>query len=388
VNGVASESARYTLASNPLFRAEAAVEDGRVRLRANGPLAHLSFVKSALRIADGQIPVAAKEQLYLSTWFPPIPSRAFDRLVKSYLKSSLGIRTPDQVTISITEECPNRCLHCALPDSGQHHRLEPDEAEDVVNQVLDLGTTLVIFDGGEPATYRELPDLVRCVDDRAISTMFTSGAGFTERLARDLKEAGLYAVNVSLDSSREDEHDRMRGRAGAFRDAMKAVENALGAGLFVDLYVVLRSDNVSEIEEFHRLASEVGAHELTFFEVVPVGRWSGEFESVLSEEDHALLERFVLGASSPRAFSVPAAFREFGCFAGRNWMHITPEGEVYPCACLPMTVGNVRNDPVKKIWQEMAKLPFRGSKTCPARRFRPKDQHIYIADNREERPDQ
>jgi MoaA/NifB/PqqE/SkfB family radical SAM enzyme len=369
LNGIAGEAPQYTLASNPIFRVEAAVEDGRVRLRAAGPLARLPFVKSALRIADGQIPVMAKERLYLSTWFPPIPSRAFDRLVKSYLKSSLGIRTPDQVTISITEECPNRCLHCALPDSGHHHRLEPDEVEDVVDQVLDLGTTLVIFDGGEPATYRELPDLVRFVDDRAISTMFTSGAGFSAKLARELKDAGLYAVNVSLDSVSEAEHDRMRGRSGAFRDAMRAVENALDAGLFVDLYAVLRRDNVSEIEEFHRLAREVGAHELTFFEVVPVGRWADEKGSVLSEEDRAALDEFVMGASSPRVFSVPAAFREFGCFAGRNWMHITPEGDVYPCACLPMAVGNVRREPVKRIWRKMAKLPFSGSKTCPARKF-------------------
>jgi MoaA/NifB/PqqE/SkfB family radical SAM enzyme len=369
VKGISGEAPKYTLAKSPILQVEASVEDGRVRLRAGGPLAHLPFVRSALRIADGQIPVAAKERLYLSTWFPPIPSRAFDRLVKSYLKSSIGVRTPDQVTISITEECPNRCLHCALPDTGHHHRLEPDEVKNVVGQVLDLGTTLVIFDGGEPATYRELPDLVRSVDDRAISTIFTSGAGFTPKLAHDLKDAGLYAVNVSLDSAREDEHDRMRGRSGAFRDAMKAVKNALDAGLLVDLYVVLRRDNVSEIEDFHRLASEVGAHELTFFEVVPVGRWWEEHESVLSEEDHAALDEFVMGASSPRIFSVPAAFREFGCFAGRNWMHITPEGDVYPCACLPRAVGNVRRELVRKIWRKMAKLPYQGSNICPAREF-------------------
>jgi MoaA/NifB/PqqE/SkfB family radical SAM enzyme len=289
--------------------------------------------------------------------------------VKSYLKSAIGIRTPDQVTISITEECPNRCLHCALPDSGHHHRLAPEEVERIVGQVLDLGTTLVIFDGGEPATYRELPELVRSVDDRAISTVFTSGAGFTPKLARDLKDAGLFAVNVSLDSSKEGEHDRMRGRSGAFRDAMKAVENALDAGLLVDLYVVLRRENVSEIRAFHDLARKVRAHELTFFEVVPVGRWSGELGSVLSEEDHAHLGEFAVGASSPRIFSVPAAFREFGCFAGRNWMHITPEGDVRPCACLPVTIGNARTEPVKRIWKRMAKSPFRGSKNCPARRL-------------------
>ena len=360
---------RYTLATGPLLRAEASVVGGRVRIEAGGPLSRLPFLKSAQRIADGQIPVMAEEsRLCLSTWSPPIPSRAFDRLARSYLKASFGLRTPDQVTISVTEDCPNRCLHCALPDTGRHHRLEPEEVEDVVGQVLDLGTTLVIFDGGEPTTYRELPDLVRAVDDRAVSTIFTSGAGFTERLASDLKEAGLYAVNVSLDSAAEAEHDRMRGRSGAFRDAMKAVENALAAGLLVDLYVVLRRDNVSEIEEIHSLAAGIGADELTLFEVVPTGRWAGEDSSSLTEEDHSIIEGFVSEAPPPRIFSVPAAFREFGCFAGRNWMHITPEGEVYPCACLPEVVGNVRRESVRRIWQKMAKLPHRGSRTCPARR--------------------
>jgi len=364
------------------------VEEGRVRLRGEGPLSRLPFVRSALGIADGQIPVSAGERLILSTWSPPIPSRPFDRLVRSYVKASFGVRTPDQVTISITEECPNRCLHCALPDSGRHHRLEVEEVEDVVSQVLDLGTTLVIFDGGEPTTYRELPDLVRAVDDRAVSTIFTSGAGFTERLARNLKDAGLYAVNVSLDSAAEAEHDRMRGRAGAFRDAMRAVEEALAAGLLVDLYAVLRRDNVSEIEAFHRLAAEIGADELTFFEVVPTGRWSEEVGSILSVEDYAALDEFVSAAPPPRTFSVPAAFREVGCFAGRSWMHITPEGDVYPCACLPKVVGNVRKESVKRIWRRMAKLPYGGSKRCPARRFCSEDQHVYIADNHDGPSDQ
>ncbi|AET63670.1 radical SAM/SPASM domain-containing protein [Methanothrix harundinacea] len=382
------EAGRYTLARSPLLRVEASVEEGRVRLRGEGPLSRLPFVRSALGIADGQIPVSAGERLILSTWSPPIPSRPFDRLVRSYVKASFGVRTPDQVTISITEECPNRCLHCALPDSGRHHRLEVEEVEDVVSQVLDLGTTLVIFDGGEPTTYRELPDLVRAVDERAVSTIFTSGAGFTERLARNLKDAGLYAVNVSLDSAAEAEHDRMRGRAGAFRDAMRAVEEALAAGLLVDLYAVLRRDNVSEIEAFHRLAAEIGADELTFFEVVPTGRWSEEVGSILSVEDYAALDEFVSAAPPPRTFSVPAAFREVGCFAGRSWMHITPEGDVYPCACLPKVVGNVRKESVKRIWRRMAKLPYGGSKRCPARRFCSEDQHVYIADNHDGPSDQ
>ncbi len=367
-----SDSSRsYQLYRNPLLRAEARVQEGLVKVDIAGPLAHLPQVKSSMEMFEGQVAVhAGPEKLSLSTWIPPLPGRAFNRLADSRMRAMLGLRTPDQVTISITEECPNRCAHCALPNSGNKLRLSPPVVRDVISQILDMGTTLVIFDGGEPALYPELPELVRYVDDRAISTLFTSGAGFTVALAKRLKEAGLYAVNVSLDSPVAEEHDAMRGREGVFQEAMQAVKNAIQAGLLVDIYVVLRRENVTLCREFHDLAKRVGAHELTFFEVVSTGRWSDRKGLALTPGEHALLAEFVQGAKtqSPRIFSVPDAYKRFGCFAARSWMHVTPAGEVYPCSCYPESWGNVLREPVKKIWQRMGRFPYQGDKICPMRK--------------------
>ncbi len=357
----------YTLCDNPLLKVTASVTGGRIKIEASGILARAPGVASALAMVDGSIPVYAGERLYISTWIPPIPSRAFDRFVRSRLLSSLGKRTPDQITISITEECPNRCKHCALPDSGEHLRLEPHEVKRIIDQALDLGSTLIIFDGGEPAIYKELPELVSYVDDRAVATMFTSGAGFTRRLAAEIKEAGIQAINVSLDSPREREHDEIRGRKGAYRDAMNAIRYAIDSGILVDLYVVLRHDNISQLREFHELAREMGTHELTFFEVVPTGRCSNATDLILDAEDLAALERFTENAPPPRIFSVPSTIKSFGCFAGRSWMHITPSGDVYPCACYPTSYGNVLQESLGKIWKRMATFPHKGMRACPIR---------------------
>jgi MoaA/NifB/PqqE/SkfB family radical SAM enzyme len=361
---IESEERSFPLFNHCLLKVSAALKDGRIRIRAKGPLSAMPGVRSALEMIDGQVPAQAGEKLCISTWMPPVPSRAFQRLAESQIKALLGKRTPDQVTISITEECPNRCVHCALPDSKRGLRLEPKTVKEIINQILDLGTTL---DGGEPAIYRELPELVASVDDRAISTLFTSGAGFSSTLAKKLKNAGLYAVNVSLDSPVPEEHDAMRGRYGVFRDAMRAIEFAKEAGLLVDLYVVLRGGNMCHLEEFHKLAKTVGAHELTFFEVVPVGRWSGKTNVALSSADRAALDSFVSRSWAPRIFSVPAARKRFGCFAGRTWMHVTPSGDVYPCACMPKSYGNIFEESIAEIWQKMDSLPFKGSKVCPMR---------------------
>lgn len=363
-----SDGQTYCLYNHPLLQATCDLKDGRMVTGAQGPLSIVPGLRSSLDMIDGQVPALAGEKLCISTWTPPVPSVAFQRLAQSQIKAALGLRTPDQVTISITEECPNRCVHCALPDSGKHLRLEPEKVKEIIAQILKMGTTLVIFDGGEPTTYKELPELVAAVGDRAISTLFTSGAGFSAALAGRLKDAGLYAVNVSLDSPVPEEHDAMRGRYGVFRDAMQAAEYAKDAGLLVDLYVVIRHDNIRHLQEFHSLAKRIGANELTFFEVVPVGRWSGRTDVSLSTADQAALDNFVSHPGAPRIFSVPAARKRFGCFAGRTWLHITPGGDVYPCACMPQSFGNIYTEPISKIWQKMANLPFKGSKVCPMRK--------------------
>jgi len=364
---ISGDSLRYTLCDTPLLKATASVDSGRISIRADGLLSKVPAISSAISTIDGNIPAFAGESLYISTWLPPVPSRAFDRFVRSQILASIGRRTPDQITISITEECPNRCRHCALPDTGAHLRLEPDDVKRIIDQALDLGSTIIIFDGGEPSLYRELPELVSYVDDRAVTTIFTSGAGFTESLARQLRNAGLQAVNVSLDSPVEDEHDSMRGRRGVYRDAMNAIKHALRAGLLVDIYVVLRHDNIAHLQRFHDLARKAGAHELTFFEVVPTGRCTGSEDIVLDASDLSALEMFVSNAPPPRIFSVPAALKRFGCFAGRSWMHVTPSGEVYPCACYPKSYGNALGESLARIWKRMSDFPYKGINTCPMR---------------------
>lgn len=359
----------YPIYESPLLKAGARLDGGRIRIDASGLLSHLPPIRTALHMFEGQLAVHAdEEKLCLSTWIPPVPSQAFSRLAESRVRGLLGIRTPDQVTISITEVCPNRCAHCALPDSGRRLRLSPKTVKDAIAQVLDMGSTLVIFDGGEPALYPELPELVSSVDGRAVSTLFTSGAGFTSSLAKRLAEVGLYAVNVSLDSPIEEEHDAMRGRKGVFSEAMAAVSHALKAGLLVDLYVVLRRENMHHLEAFHDLARSIGAQELTFFEVVSTGRWSERQNVALTPADHSRLADFAKKAEGPRIFSVPEAYKSFGCFAASSWMHITPSGDVYPCSCYPESWGNISEEPIRDIWGRMGSFPFKKSKICPMRK--------------------
>jgi len=290
---------------------------------------------------------------------------------------------PDQFSIAVMRACPNDCIHCSAP-SRQGEILESIVVKDAISQALDMGSYLITFDGGEPMLRKDLPDLVSSVDERAIATSFTSGYHLTADRAKQLKQAGLYAVRISIDSPFEKEHDRVRGRAGAFGDALDGVKNALQAGLLVDLFMVTSPHNIDHLEDAFSLAANLGVHELSFYEIVAVGRWASHEDEVLTSADVLRLERFHKEknrAPGPRVTALPYLLgpEMFGCFAGRRWIHVDGAGEALPCAYMPLSFGNIREKCLKEIWKEMTRYSwFQGRCSCQMRDSKFREAHRSI----------
>ena len=314
------------IAKKPLLKIEASADGTGIQLTARGPAAPLAkpVMDRINKIFNDEKPISSgPDKFIFSTWVPPAPSLAFDRMLSAQVGAMIHRPVPDQFSIAVMKACPNDCIHCSAP-SRQGEILESEIVKKAISQALDMGSYLITFDGGEPMLRRDLPDLVTSVDERAVATSFTSGYHLTPELAKQLKEAGLYAVRISIDSPFEKEHDRVRGRAGAFQDALSGVRNALDAGLLVDLFMVTSPHNIDHLEEAFSLAADLGAHELSFYEIVAVGRWAAHEDEVLDADDVARLERFhkeknrTSGAGGPRVTALPYLLspKMFGCFAG------------------------------------------------------------------------
>jgi len=358
-----------TVYANPLFRIDAIIEDGRPLLEAGGILAPLvaPSLKPINRMFREEKPIRSGDTVIFSTWAPPVPSRAFGRLVSAHVNAMLRRRVPDQASIAITKRCPNRCIHCGAADIVAEHELGLSEINRVVDESIAMGSYLISFDGGEPMIRKDLPGMVAHVDkELAIATCFTSGFGLTPERAAELRDAGLFAIRVSLDSPVEKEHDRVRGREGTFRDAMAAIKNAKDAGLLVDLFVVVSPHNIDDLDGFYELARTNGVQEISLYEIIAVGRWLSHEDEVISKNDVGRLLRFQEKVNreddGPRVTAFPHFMGPsmFGCFAGRRWLHVTSAGDVLPCAYTPLTFGNVTEEPLTAIWQRMGKYaPYR-----------------------------
>ncbi|MDV0447446.1 PqqA peptide cyclase [Methanosarcinaceae archaeon Ag5] len=371
---------KYPIYKNPFFEVDIEPFEGKTKVTSKGILApvlgkrvskEMSFFdqkKYITELMPDSDPDSYLDRygrsLIFSTWMAPIPSPVFSRLVKSRMMSGFGKYKPEQVTISITEECPNRCLHCALPNKNNHSKLSVPEVKDAIDQCIRAGATSIIFDGGEPLGYAGLEELISYVDPKqAIACMFTSGVGLTPEKAQSLKDAGLYSITISIDSPIQSEHDRMRGVLGIFDKATAGIKNALAAGLLVNMYIVLAPHNVNDLEKIYQLATDLHIHELSFYEIVPTGRWLNNTNEILTPAQHEMFDEFVrrceADPAGPKLFPGPIIVDTFGCMAGRQWMHITPEGNILPCSCVPIPYGNIKDgkNAVSEAWKKIRKDP-------------------------------
>ncbi len=166
--------------------------------------------------------------------------------------------------ISVTDKCNLRCLYC-MPAEGvppRHHRdlLSFEQMTAVARAAVRLGVSKIRLTGGEPLVRRDIVALVRMLagieglEHLGMTTNGTLLAG----LARDLREAGLDSLNVSLDTV-EGERYRFLTRGGSITDALAGIETARREGFPVKINMVVLEDTRSEeVDGMRRFCAERG----------------------------------------------------------------------------------------------------------------------------------
>jgi cyclic pyranopterin phosphate synthase len=194
-------------------------------------------------------------------------------------------RTIDYLRISVTDRCNLRCVYC-MPPGGVElfaHKeiLSYEEIVRVVGIAAGLGVRKIRITGGEPLSRRNVSRLIsslrsiKGIEDISLTTNGT----LLERYARELADAGLNRVNVSLDSLRPDRYREIT-RGGELDQVLRGIEAAEAAGLLpVKINMVpVKFLNEDEIEDFSRLTLRTPYH-VRFIEFMPIGAkdlWSRE----------------------------------------------------------------------------------------------------------------
>ncbi|MDA1307938.1 MAG: radical SAM/SPASM domain-containing protein, partial [Acidobacteria bacterium] len=149
---------------------------------------------------------------------PGISTRARRLAEQALLKNARTVRTlmlkagrtrtdrwPDIVQIESTNLCNAKCVFC--PRDDMHRRqgvMDMDLYKKIVDECVALGITHVrVHNYGEPFLDRQLVEKVRYAKQQGIAEvgMISNGSLITEDIAQGMIDAGLDAINISVDAS-------------------------------------------------------------------------------------------------------------------------------------------------------------------------------------------
>jgi MoaA/NifB/PqqE/SkfB family radical SAM enzyme len=329
-----------------------------------------------------------------NTFSPPIGGGPMVRAIKNVIRGKLlrHVR-PIAMTFAVTYKCQCSCVHCS---AGRHKKvntpeLSTEEAKRVIDESQKLGISILAFTGGEPLLREDIFELISYVNQKkTVPILFTNGLLLTQDNVDKLAKAGLYSLFVSIDSPLPEEHNKLRGMAGLFETAIEGIKQAKKKGIFVGFssYATHSSTKEGNYKKIHKFAKELGLHNVMLFDGVPTGKILKDTSELLTPEQREEIREYsaninknqVIPPLSSQSWqnSIESYLAGIGCLAAYIQYYVSAYGEVSPCDFTPLSFGNIRDMPLKQIWETMIHHPAYNHRVTPCRMQNARFRHFYI----------
>ena len=282
-------------------------------------------------------------------------------LASSYLSKNLLY-----CSWQVTYRCNFRCSFCGYwkMKTRKEEELSVSDFALGARKLRKIGPMFVSLSGGEPLIRRDLPEIVNAVSSYHFPFITSNGWLVTPEKAKRLFQAGLMGAVVSLDFDDEKKHDENRGKEGAFKRAVEAVQCFVEAknNKFqkVNITAMLLKENIDEIEKLIIFAKKLGAE----FTLQPYAHIKTDGLEDAMTSDHTITQEvsahlLKLKRKYPNFKSTPEYLRRYddffqggidGCQAGRLFFNIDQKGDIAKCVeDLKNPVGNIRTIGIEEL---------------------------------------
>jgi MoaA/NifB/PqqE/SkfB family radical SAM enzyme len=176
------------------------------------------------------------------------------------------------VHVHPTRTCNLACAHCYSESSpGVRGSLGADVLLDSLARLRREGYENMSISGGEPLVYRALDRLTAGARDQGYHVhLITNGVLLTERRLATLRP-NVDLIGVSIDGC-EETHNAVRGRADAFKNAMRALRVLSHAGMPFGMVFGVSARSLVDVPWAFEQARELGAKLLHLRPLAPEGR--------------------------------------------------------------------------------------------------------------------
>jgi MoaA/NifB/PqqE/SkfB family radical SAM enzyme len=270
--------------------------------------------------------------------------------------------------LELTHKCNLKCKQCYNKSGCPKPDISIEKWLDVAKQLVDIGVFECVISGGEPLLLKD--DLYKIMDvlhDGGIRfVLVTNGMLMNEQVIDKMSKYDYYWVQVSIDGSRPEIHDEIRGVKGSWKRAVNAAKLVSQAGLPLVVSHVIQKDNEDYVDEMIETSYLLGAKRMITGRFTYTGRAIENKESIDIEKSK-LKQIFQLlktrhdqytGRMEIVTSTDPVFFLRYRILEPCNVILIRPNGDVKLDCILPFKIGNVMDDRIFNIW-EIGKTAWR-----------------------------
>lgn len=272
-----------------------------------------------------------------------------------------------------TLRCNLNCVHCG--SDCKHDSLKADmpltdftRVLDEVALVMKPENIIVVTTGGEVLLRKDIIECGREITKRGFFwRMVTNGMLLTPQMLRDLMNAGLGGIAVSLDGL-EDDHNWMRGNPKSFERVVGAI-NALAQtsedSLFWDVITCVNKHNINDLPRIKDFVISLGVKHWRVVTVFPSGRAKEHHDLQLDREQLRMVFDFIVSTSKEGRIHLSYGCEgflgtyeneirdyQYFCQAGVNVASILHDGSISGCLSIRSKYdqGNIYHDSFIDVW--------------------------------------
>jgi len=287
---------------------------------------------------------------------------------------------PGHPVWEVTGACNLHCIHChAVSGRPSPDELTTDEGKRLIDMIAaESEFRTLVYTGGEPLVRRDIFELLRHSQRAGLSNIIaTNGTLIDEETAFKLKDHGVVCNAISLDAADPSIHNRIRNRPDAFELALRAIEATKKAGILLQINTTAMEYNMEDLPNLIDFADRYGAGIMLMYQLVAVGR--GEIIETATLKKNANKRLSELIAEKQRECDMiiePVAGPQYwphllekgdirgggrldlagmvfhGCAAGRGFVYVKANGDVWPCPFVEVSGGSVREKSFHRIYHE------------------------------------
>lgn len=284
-------------------------------------------------------------------------------------------RIIDYMRVSIIDRCNLRCQYCMPTDIKwipPQEILSLEEITEICRQASQIGIKKIKVTGGEPLIRKGCVDLIRMLKEipGIEQVTLTTNGVLLAQYAEQLNNAGLDAINVSLDTLDPEKYRKIT-QSDALADVLDGISAIEKYDIPLKINSVLqRGVNDSDWQELIGLAKDRRI-DVRFIEMMPIGHGkqfdpisNAEILQKLREHYGAVEEVEKVRGNGPATYChIPAFTGNIGFISaihGKfcsacNRIRLTSTGQIKPCLCyedhisLKEAVRSGRTDEIQKL---------------------------------------